>query len=73
MSNSDAWLVERIGPGSSAETLPHARALRYRRYATDIRAKAESVNDPVVWNRLWDVAYEFELLADSIERRGRGR
>ena len=72
--DSDAdWLVERVGPGSPAETPRSERVAQYRREAAAVRAKAASVTDSTVRQQLLDIAHQYDVLAISIERLGPSR
>jgi len=64
MSDDDDpdWLVERVGPGSST------RIAQYRREAADILAKAKTIKDATMREKLLEIARQYETLAASIER-----
>src|SRR4051812_24411233 len=47
-NSEDEWLVERVGPGPLAELPRRELIARCRRRAAAVRAKAESVTDPMV-------------------------
>jgi hypothetical protein len=43
------------------------RVERYRREASQLRAKAEAFFDPTMCQRLLDIAHQYEVLAASLE------
>jgi hypothetical protein len=66
--NGEKWRVERLGSGSAEQAACRARVARYRRHATALRSKAESMEDLTLREQLLDVARQYEELALSIER-----
>ncbi len=64
MSDDDPWRVERDTPDDPRA----ARIARYRRHADQARQRAASIRDLTLRQQLLDIARQYEILADSIER-----